>query len=154
MSIQTSIFRKIAKEATEESPHLLGKMMKNKEWVILNAIGAVSDYNTSRSEGKGRLRSAADAGAQFVTYELLGKAAFPFIAATALPSVAVSGIEKVDQMSRQMNLINRNLPFANSRFYDTKQGYTMRQQGMALAKNSRYQLEQTLMGNEAQYLKR
>lgn len=154
MSIQTSIIKKALKEASEESPNLVGKLMKNKTWVALNAIGAITDYNNSRAEGKGRIRSTVDAGAQFVTYELLGKAALPFIAATTLPSVAVSGLESLDRMSRQMNLVNRNLPFANSHFYDTKQGHTMRQQGMALAKNSRYQLEQTLMGNEAQYLKR
>lgn len=151
MSVQSTLFKKGMKQG---KMNFLEKAWNNKTWALMNAAFAVEEYNTNRAEGKGRIHSTVDAGAQFVTYELLGGALIPLQIASALPKGAVMGIEKLDEMSRQMNLVNRNLPFVNSRFYDTRQGYTMRQQGMALAKNSRYQLEQTLMGNEAQYLKR
>ena len=44
------------------------------------------------------------------------------------------------------------MPFYNATFNDTQQAYTMRQAGMQLAENSKYNLQQSLMGNEAAML--
>ena len=41
------------------------------------------------------------------------------------------------------------LPFSNSTFIDTQQTYTMRQAGMNLAKQSKYNIQQAMMGDEA-----
>ena len=38
-------------------------------------------------------------------------------------------------------------------FNDNQRAFTMRQAGMQLAKNSQYNLQQSLMGNEANYLR-
>ena len=56
-------------------------------------------------------------------------------------------------MSRSMNRGAINAPFSNATFVDTQQAYTMRQAGMQMAQASRYNLQQTLLGNEAQYMK-
>ena len=48
-----------------------------------------------------------------------------------------------------MDRTNRHVPFANATFVDTKQAYTMRQAGMQLAEASKYNLQQSLLGNEA-----
>ena len=48
-----------------------------------------------------------------------------------------------------MDRANRNIPFSNATFVDTKQAYTMRQAGMQLAQASKYNLQQAMLGNEA-----
>ena len=42
--------------------------------------------------------------------------------------------------------------FAHAQFNDTEQAYTMRQAGMAIAKRSRYNINQAMLGNEAKYM--
>ena len=44
--------------------------------------------------------------------------------------------------------------FGDAQFMDTQQLATMRQSGMEMAKMANYNLQQTLMGNEATYLHR
>jgi hypothetical protein len=44
--------------------------------------------------------------------------------------------------------------FGDAQFMDTQQLATMRQSGMEMAKMAQYNLQQTLMGNEATYLHR
>ena len=56
-------------------------------------------------------------------------------------------------MQRNMNRQARRIPFNNSTFNDNQRAFTMRQAGMQLAKNSQYNLQQSLMGNEANYLR-
>jgi hypothetical protein len=44
--------------------------------------------------------------------------------------------------------------FGGAEFHDTQQLATMRQSGMEMAKMAQYNLQQTLMGQEASYLHR
>ena len=53
-----------------------------------------------------------------------------------------------------MNSAANNQVFGGAQFMDTQQLATMRQSGMEMAKMSQYNLQQTLMGNEATYLHR
>lgn len=74
--------------------------------------------------------------------------------AKSAPTIAVSAIEGLNTMSRTMNSMQRRQLFGESQFMDTQQLATMRQSGMELAKMSQYNLQQSLMGNEAEHLHR
>ena len=74
-------------------------------------------------------------------------------AARAIPKGVVGGIEKIGTIQRQMDSQSRNIPFSNAVFRDNQQIATMRQAGMQMAQRSQYNLQQTLLGNEAAYLK-
>lgn len=118
---------------------------------VIPGFFAVNEYNYARNQGNGVLMSTARAAGDFVLSEALGWGYMGLLAASALPSLAVTGYQAVDQMTRNNFSRSQNLPFANSRFRDSQPAYTMRQQGMQLAKASKYNLEQTLMGNEASH---
>ncbi len=70
------------------------------------------------------------------------------------PQVAVSAFEEGSKAMRSLNSLSRVQTFGNASFQDTQQLATMRQSGMELATMSQYNLEQSLMGNEAQHLHR
>lgn len=74
--------------------------------------------------------------------------------AKSVPTMAVSAVEGINTMSRSMNSMQRRQVFGDVEFMDTQQLATMRQSGMELAKMSQYNLQQTLMGNEAEHLHR
>ena len=119
----------------------------------INGVFAVSDYKTARQEGSSRMGAAMKSASTFAMGEVLGGWMIPFMLAPALPGAAVSAVEGIGKMQRQMNQDSRRLPFNNAKFNDYQQAFTMRQAGMQLAQNSQYNLQQTLMGNEASYLK-
>lgn len=121
--------------------------------VAVPAYFAVDEYKRARDEGKGVISSAVRGVTDFAIGEALGGWYMPYMLATAVPSMAVTAYQTLDQANRQATLINQNTPFINNKFYDTQQAYTMRQQGMQLAKASKYNLEQTLMGNEASHFR-
>jgi len=125
-------------------------------WGAMNAVATVMDFNNARSEGKSPLGAAASAAGWFAAGEMLGPKMIPLMLGAQLPGLAVSAVEGMDQMARNMSMTNmyKNTPFFNARFHDTQPAYTMRQAGMQQAKNSQYRLEQTMMGNEAQHMKR
>ena len=139
----------------KESRSKLGKKMNlgAKVGLGINGAFAISDYKTAREDGSSRVGSVAKAASTFAMGEVLGMWMLPFMAAPALPGAIVSGVEGIGKMQRQMNKDSRRTPFANSKFNDYQQAFTMRQAGMQLAQNSQYNLQQTLMGNEASYLK-
>lgn len=138
---------KITKNAKNKIP-LSGKI-----GIGINSLMAYSDYKTAREEGSGVIGSVAKAGTTFALGEVLGGWMIPFSLAPAVPQLAVGAVEGIGKMQRQMNKDARRIPFVNSTFNDYQQAFTMRQAGMQLAQNSQYNLQQTLLGNEAQYLK-
>lgn len=117
------------------------------------AHGAYTDYTDARNEGKGKLASIARAGTEFALGELMGGWYFPYQLAKAVPSATVSGLEGMSKMQRSMNKTSRQAPFQNASFKDYNQAMTMRQAGMQMAQASKYNLQQAIMGNEAQYLR-
>lgn len=166
MGVEKNIAKKSGKElskkagsgATEEVAKRFSKewMHKYGGWGAMNAVASVMDYNNARAEGKGLVGSVTSAAGWFVAGEMLGPKMLPIMLGAQLPSLAVSSLEGLDQMTRNMAMTNmyKNTPFFNARFQDTQSAYTMRQAGMQQAKNSQYRLEQSMMGNEAQYMKR
>lgn len=121
--------------------------------VAFPAYFAASEFNRSREAGKGIISSAASAATDFALSEALGWKYMFLGLAQAAPQIAAGAYNSIDQLSRQGSTNGVSTPFGNSRFRDTQPAYTMRQYGMQLAQNSRYNLEQTLMGNEAQHFK-
>lgn len=149
---------KATKEAVKEGidelgPSNLKKIFNKRVFDIgLNAAFAISDYKDARDSGKGVVGSAVKAGALFAAGEILQGAMFPVMLASSIPKMAVGAIETTQKMTRQMNNMQRIQTFGESYFQDTQQLATMRQAGMELAKMSQYNLQQSIMGNEAQYM--
>lgn len=121
---------------------------------VLNLGFAISDYNEARNAGDGVIKAGAKAGAQFVAGEMLGGWMMPVMLAKQVPTIAISAIETTQTVTRKMNSTSRIQTFGEAQFQDTRQLATMRQAGMELAKMSQYNLQQSIMGNEAQYMHR
>jgi hypothetical protein len=99
--------------------------------------------------------SAARAAGQFVMGELTGFwGGLALQAAKAVPKMAIKGTELLYKENRKMNSAANSQVFGGVQFQDTQQLATMRQSGMEMAKMAQYNLQQTLMGNEASYLHR
>ena len=145
-----------AKEGIEELGESNLKKIFNKRsiGIGLNAFFAISDYKNAREEGKGVIAAVGKSAGLFIAGEALGGAMFPVMLASAAPKAAVSLMEGMQKMTRQMNSVQRIQTFGEAHFQDTNQLATMRQAGMELAKMSQYNLQQSVMGNEAQYMHR
>ena len=120
----------------------------------VNILGAVGDYKTARREGHGVVSSAVRAGAKFAVDEALGLWAIPVALVKTAPGLAIKGADMLYKENRRMNSAANFQVFGDAQFMDTQQLATMRQSGMEMAKMSQYNLQQTLMGNEATYLHR
>lgn len=117
------------------------------------AIGAYKDY---RAEGQTRLGALGHATLDFVLPELMG--IVPYIGyefVKAAPGAALSAGQYISTTMRQLEREGQNMaPFRTNTFVDSQQIYTMRQAGMALAEQSKYALQQSLMGDEARFMHR
>lgn len=155
--------QRVVQEAAEEvaegavnigNPYLKQVFSGRNLGAVLNLGFAISDYNQARNAGDGVIKAGAKAGAQFVAGEMLGGWMMPVMLAKQVPTMAISAIEGTQKITRQMNSTGRIQTFGEAEFRDTKQLATMRQAGMELAKMSQYNLQQSIMGNEAQYMHR
>lgn len=121
----------------------------------MNVYGTISSYKESRREGRGVVSSAIRAGANFAVYEMLGFwGGLGVGLAKNLPSLAIKGTTLLYKENRKMNSAANNQLFGGAQFQDTQQLATMRQSGMEMAKMAQYNLQQTLMGNEATHFHR
>lgn len=121
----------------------------------MTAVDSVSTYKEKRLQGKGVASSAISAGANAVMWQAVGNGAMLTLGALKHgPSMALNSYMKLQGIARSMDRCARNVAFANATFTDSKQAATMRQAGMQLAENSKYNLQQTLMGNEASSMHR
>lgn len=122
--------------------------------VGLNLFNTVATYKEERKEGKGIISSGLRAGADFALGEILGMKYMGLMAAQAAPRAIVKGVEGLGKLTREKNNMQRHEAFGYASFQDTQQLATMRQSGMEMAKMANYNLQQTLMGNEAKYMHR
>lgn len=117
------------------------------------AIGGISEFNDARREGYGVGMAAGRAVGTYILDETIG---LPMMAGMwavrNLPNAIVSAGDNLSRMSRDMTSRSVGGAFSNATFIDSQQAYTMRQAGMQMAKASQYNLQQTMMGNEAQYM--
>jgi len=137
---------------------IIGGIMKNKGATanaLVSGYFGHSAYNEARQDGKGVVSSAAHAATEMVLPMVLGGWGYMgYLAVTELPGAAVSGVESFNTYSRQLAKQGQNVPFGNATFIDTEQAYTMRQAGMALAQQSKYNVQQALIGSEAKSMHR
>lgn len=121
----------------------------------MNAYTTVSDYKDKRLEGHGKISSAISAAGNAIMFDAIGlKGMFTMGLIKHAPVLATKGIIKANAVARSMDRSARNTPFANATFVDSQQAFTMRQAGMQLAQASKYNLQQTLLGNEASVMHR
>ena len=118
------------------------------------AAGAVSEYKNARRQGHGVVSSTIRAGVDFALGEAMGMYYPLFLLAKEAPGMIVKGSEMLYKENRKMNSAANQQIFGNAQFQDTQQLATMRQSGMEMAKMAQYNLQQTLMGNEAIYFHR
>lgn len=149
--------RKAANEASEKAVEEAAKKNLKKSTMrnlghVMNVGFAISDYRDAREAGHGVGGSVVRAGVEFAKGELLGGWYIAAMLAKSAPTIAVSTMEGLNTMSRSMNSVQRRQVFGDAQFQDTQQLATMRQSGMELAKMSQYNLQQALMGNEAEYM--
>lgn len=113
-------------------------------------------YKEERAQGNSRLGALGKATMEFVMPELLGMGGYiAYEAIKALPGAALSAGQYISQQSRIMERNARDqAPFKTNTFVDSQQIYTMRQAGLALAEQSKYALQQSLMGDEARFMHR
>lgn len=150
------VIEEVADEGTENlaKSHLKKALSGRNLNALLNVGLSINDYNEAINAGDGVVKSVAKAGVQFVAGEALGAWMLPVALAKAAPSIIVSGVEAAQTTTRKMNSVSRTQVFGESYFQDTQQLATMRQAGMEMAKMSQYNLQQAIMGNEAQYMHR
>lgn len=123
--------------------------------LAMNAYGTVSDYKDKRLEGHGKISSGISAAGNAIMFDALGlKGMFTMGLIKHAPNAIVNGVLKANSVARSMDRSSRNVPFANATFADSQQAFTMRQAGMQLAQASKYNLQQTLLGNEASVMHR
>jgi hypothetical protein len=118
------------------------------------AAGAVSEYKNARRQGHGVVSSTIRAGVDFALGEAMGMYYPLFLLAKEAPGMIVKGSEMLYKENRKMNSSANQQIFGSAQFQDTQQLATMRQSGMEMAKMAQYNLQQTLMGNEATYFHR
>lgn len=140
----------------------IGKLLSHKKLGVggivglsMNVYGFVDDYKSQRQEGHGKAISTLTAAGNAAIFEAVGfKGMLGLGALKHGPEMIVNGVMKANSIAREMDSSTRNTPFINSTFADSNQAYTMRQAGMQLAQASKYNLQQTLMGNEASSMHR
>jgi hypothetical protein len=135
-----------------------GKLLKGLDVMSVVNVGftvgmGVNQYKEEREKGAGRVSATAKAVGESVMADMMGPGLyFGAMALQALPKVGVDVVMKGAQMARQMSMMDRNIPFQNATFKDNQQAFTMRQAGMAMARASKYNIQQAMLGNEAQYM--
>lgn len=121
----------------------------------LDVYFGVDEYKDSKASGNSSFGSLARAVGEGVMSEVIGPGKYLAVEAIAgLPKVGVKAAMAIDKQARSMSSMNRNKPFGSVGFNDTNQAYTMRQAGINMAKNSKYNRESSMLGNEASYLAR
>lgn len=115
----------------------------------LSTYFAKDAYDTAIESGEGQAKGIRDAafqlGVDLFLGPVLGTAVY---AASGLPSTLASASSELAQQGRFLSQQSYR-PFQFSHPVNSGQYATMRQAGMALAKQSQYSMQQALMGSEA-----
>lgn len=123
---------------------------------VVSGYFGYDTYKEERAQGNSRLGALGKATLDFVMPELMGIGGYiAYEAVKAAPGALLSAGQSISQQVRQMERSAKDQsPFRANTFVDSQQIYTMRQAGMALAEQSKYALQQTLMGDEARFMHR
>lgn len=119
----------------------------------LSAWFGADTYQESRESGDSKFVAAGTFAGEIAKGYLMGFGGYlAFDALTAAPSLSMDAFHEVDMRGRQLQVQNSRRAFQNSVFSDSEQAYTMRQAGMAIARRSRYNTQQAMLGNEAKFM--
>lgn len=149
-----STMKKVVNQSPKMSKKLSLASVGSLAMTGINAYGAYSDFKDAKEEGYGTIGATAKAATSYVAGEVLGLKYLGLQALQAVPKGIVAGAETLGKVERQMESQSRQLPFVNASFNDFNQAFTMRQAGMQAAQQSKYNLQQALLGNEASYLRK
>jgi hypothetical protein len=142
---------KMLQEGAEGSISAIGRVAN----IGMNTFGAIGAYKDARRKGHGVVSSAVRAGIDFAVGEMLGPIGYMAVQGAYYAGKGViKGTEALYKENRRMNSAANQQVFGDTQFQDTQQLATMRQSGMEMAKMAQYNLQQTLMGNEATHLHR
>lgn len=142
MSATSTIARKVMNNK--------GKVTGNLFNIGLGVYFSADTYSEARESGASPVGAALSAVGDFALSNMLGWKSY--LAMNLLPSagsLAVDLYDGINAYGRNLDRMGNALPFSNSTFIDTQQTYTMRQAGMNLAKQSKYNIQQAMMGDEA-----
>ncbi len=113
---------------------------------------AAHSYDRSRFEGDNLATAGAKALATGAFAHMIHPAVY--IGAGIIkdaPAKAISAVERVGQKARSLERTTSAAPFTSNTFIDNKQIFTMRQAGVAAMRQTKYDTEHAIKGNEAQY---
>lgn len=130
------------------------QQVKKGKFGILGSLalgaGAVMDYSSRVKDGDTPLEAAVGTGANAALAYLVGPALYlgGTIAKEAVEGAVDVG-ESLLRKSRENSRLGTLGPFAANRFIETRDTFTMRQAAMAAIGQSRGNLENAMIGNEA-----
>lgn len=137
----------------------LKNLMPNTKMGVINAgvtgYFGLDDYQENRQNGDSAPVAAGKAVVGNVLPMVMGLPAYlGFEAAIHAPEMIMDGIDAYDKYSRSLNDQSRRdtQAFGNAFFQDNQTYYTMRQAGQAIAERSKFNRQQAMLGNEAQYM--
>lgn len=119
---------------------------------LTGAVAAGAYHHAREEEEKTKKESMYDAAAQAVIAYAVHPAVY--MGGQALihaPKALVGAAESIHRKAREMEKASQ-APFLGNVFYDNKQLYTMRQAGLAMIEQAKYNTENYMLGNEAQFL--
>ena len=133
------------------------KIMDKKNWGVgdifnigIGAYFSADTYSEAREAGASPVGASLSAVGDFALSNLLGwKSYLGMNIIPAAGSLAVDLYDGINAYGRNLDRMGNAMPFINSTFVDTQQTYTMRQAGMNLARQSKYNIQQAMMGDEA-----
>jgi hypothetical protein len=115
------------------------------------ATAGVMGYNSARAEGAGVPGALAQGVSDAFLMDLVGfKKYLGGAVLLQAPGAIASGYASLSMQARETARAGTASPFSNSTFVDSEQVYTMRQAGMAMMAQSKQNVRQTMLGNEAQ----
>lgn len=155
MMVVTKALRKLAKGSGSNVNILKDMTWGQRLSAAGTAAAGVMGYNQARSEGASVPGALAQATVDAFMVDLIGwKAYLGGAALMQAPSLTVNAYEKLNIEARKLSQAGIAKPFQGNTFVDSQQVYTMRQAGLAMMDQSKQNLKQVVMGNEAQALHR
>ena len=123
----------------------------------VSTIGAIAghQYSSKRKEGSTVMGSGLSAAGKGALATVIGPGTMIAAGmASGGPQALVNTYERISQKTRSLMATGDNAPFLHNNFYDNKQIFTMRQAGVSMMQQSKYDTELALQGNEAQFMHR
>jgi hypothetical protein len=111
-------------------------------------------YAQARNEGQSKASAVIGTVGESVVASVMHPAVYVLGGlAIGAPKAGVQFYEAFSRKARELERAG-SAPFMTNTFVDTQQTYTMRQAGVAMLQQAKYNVENHMLGNEAQFLHR